>query len=314
MQYGLATYQADDATRPAFVFEGRLVDLSDVVALTDGDGDRDLNWMSSGGLNAIFRKWDEVGKELDILASRAMEELDGGNLSTVSDDVRVMAPIEPERIFCAASNYIEHADEMGTVLAAKSESNPYIFMKPPSCVIGNGDTVVKPAGCEMLDWEVELAVVIGRRCRHVSVSDSLEVVAGYTIINDVSARDLNVRDDYPFKFDWFQGKCHDTFGPLGPWIVPSSSFGDPHNVRLQLDVNGETMQDGNTNKLIFNIAEQISYLSNILTLEPGDVIASGTPDGVGMGRGIFLKPGDIMVASIDGIGTLTNPVVGHGGS
>jgi 2-keto-4-pentenoate hydratase/2-oxohepta-3-ene-1,7-dioic acid hydratase in catechol pathway len=161
----------------------------------------------------------------------------------------------------------------------------------------------------MLDWEVELGAVIGRRCRHLSVDEAMDVIAGYTIVNDVSARDLNMRDDFPFKFDWFRGKSYDTFGPMGPWIVPASCFGNPHDVRLTLKVNDEVMQDGNTNQMIFNIAEQIAYLSNVLTLEPGDVIATGTPDGVGMGRGVYLKGGDVMIASVERIGSLTNRVV-----
>jgi len=312
MQYGLATYRIEGETLPALVFGGRLVDVARASASIDKDSVR--NPFQGRGLDQIFEGWGDVNEELDAFAAEVAGQLDQGNVELLPDDVELMAPITPKRMFCAASNYVEHADEMGTVLAEKSESSPYIFMKAPSCVIGDKGSVVKPTKCEMLDWEVELAVIIGYRCRHIPVSDALSVVAGYTIVNDVSARDLNVRDDYPFKFDWFQGKCHDTFGPLGPWIVPALCFGDPHNVGLQLDVNGKRMQDGNTNKLIFNISEQISYLSEILTLEPGDVIASGTPDGVGMGRGVFLKPGDVMVATIDGIGTLTNPVVSSDGN
>ena len=157
--------------------------------------------------------------------------------------------------------------------------------------------------------EPELAVVIGKPGRHIALEDALDYVAGYTVLNDVSARDLNRRTDYPFKHDWFRGKSFDTFGPLGPWLVPRACIAEPQNLRMRLTVNGETMQDGNTSEMIFSVAEQIHYLSSILTLQPGDVIATGTPTGVGMGRGIYLKPGDVMVASIDGIGSIENPLV-----
>lgn len=303
--FGLASYRVPEGIRPALAFDGRLVDLETAARAASASP---TDWLA-GGLDGIFRNWGTTESKLDELASRTVELFGAGKLEALPSDTRPTAPFTPVRMFCAASNYVEHAEEMGTVLAAKVNSNPFIFMKAPSCVVGDGDAVVKPSGCEMLDWEVELGAVIGTRCRNVSVEKALDVVAGYTIVNDVTARDLNVRDDFPFKFDWFQGKSWDTFGPLGPRVVPASRFGDPHDVALRLSVNDEMMQDGSTDKLIFNVAEQIAYLSRILTLQPGDVIATGTPDGVGMGRGVFLKAGDIMAATIDGIGTLTNPVV-----
>jgi 2-keto-4-pentenoate hydratase/2-oxohepta-3-ene-1,7-dioic acid hydratase in catechol pathway len=165
-----------------------------------------------------------------------------------------------------------------------------------------------PPETRQLDWEIELAAVIGKRCRRVSVERALDAVAGYTIVNDISARDLNVRSDYPFKFDWFQGKCHDTFAPFGPWIVPAWQIPDPQDVHLKLEVNGQVMQEDTSHNLIWTVREQIAYLSTIVTLEPGDVVATGTPTGVGMGRGIFLKDGDRLAATIRGIGTLANRV------
>jgi 2-keto-4-pentenoate hydratase/2-oxohepta-3-ene-1,7-dioic acid hydratase in catechol pathway len=175
-------------------------------------------------------------------------------------------------------------------------------------VIGPGDLIRKPPETEKLDWEIELAAVIGRPGRRIAVEGALDHVAGYAIVNDISARDLNVRGDYPFKFDWFQGKCHDTFAPFGPWIVPAWSITDPQALDMHLTVNGQDMQKDNTRNMIWSLREQIAYLSTIVRLEAGDVIATGTPTGVGMGRGIFLKPGDVVSASIAGIGTLTNTV------
>ena len=219
------------------------------------------------------------------------------------------APIRPTRIFCAAANYIEHAKEMGTVLASKAQSKPYMFLKLQDTVIGPGDDIIKPPETAKLDWEVELAVVIGRQARRIGVAEALDYVAGYTVLNDVSARDLNSRTDYPFKFDWFQGKCWDSFAPLGPWIVPAWLIADPQALSLKLSVNGKVMQQDTTGHMIWNVREQISYLSQILTLRPGDVIATGTPTGVGMARGIFLKDGDTVEAVVEGVGALTNRVV-----
>jgi 2-keto-4-pentenoate hydratase/2-oxohepta-3-ene-1,7-dioic acid hydratase in catechol pathway len=219
------------------------------------------------------------------------------------------APFRPERIFCAAANYIEHANEMGSALAGKSDSKPYMFIKLRNTIIGSGEAIKMPPETSKLDWEIELAAVIGRGGRRVPVTQALDHVAGYAIINDISARDLNVRADYPFKFDWFQGKCHDTFAPFGPWIVPASAVPDPQTLTMELKVNDQTMQKDSTANMIWTVREQIAYLSTIVTLEPGDVIATGTPTGVGMARGIFLQAGDVVSASIDGIGTLTNRVV-----
>jgi len=175
-------------------------------------------------------------------------------------------------------------------------------------VLAPNGSILMPPETSQLDWEIELAAVIGTRCRRITAERALDAVAGYSIVNDVSARDLNMRSDYPFKFDWFQGKCHDTFAPFGPWIVPAWQIPDPQKVALRLDVNDQPMQQDTTANMIWTVREQIAYLSTIVTLEPGDVIATGTPTGVGMGRGIFLKAGDRIAATIDGIGTLANDV------
>ena len=232
-----------------------------------------------------------------------------GELKPIDDGAaRLVAPLNPPRIFGTASNYIEHAAEMQTVLAAKEESSPYIFLKASTSVIGTGQTVLIPPETEKPDWEVELGVVIGKHGRRIKKENALAHIAGYTIVNDVSARDMNQRTDYPFKHDWFRGKSWDTFCPMGPWFVPKSCINDLHQLPLKLKLNGKLMQDGNTSELIWNVFEQIEYLSSILTLEPGDVIMTGTPAGVGKGRGIFLKPGDVMECDIEGIGSIRNPV------
>ena len=197
---------------------------------------------------------------------------------------------------------------MQTKLAAKAESEPYIFLKTIESVVGPGDTVTVPPQVSRPDWEVELGVVLGRSGKNVPVDAAHDLIAGYTIVNDVSARDRTRRSDFPFSHDWFRGKSFESFTPLGPVFVPRDCLGDPHAIRLGLKINGEAMQDGNTSEMIFDIYEQIAYLSTILELRAGDLIASGTPAGVGMGRGVFLKDGDVMDAWVDGIGELRNPV------
>ncbi|MCC7040060.1 MAG: fumarylacetoacetate hydrolase family protein [Burkholderiales bacterium] len=300
----LATYRAATGLAPALAVDHQPYALE--AAVRAGLAGVEPTWLS-GGVGAMVRDWSRVGPWL-TRAGPALAELAARGKVTPVAASALAAPYVPDKIFCAASNFIEHANEMGTVLAAKSESKPYMFLKLANTVIGPGEAIRMPPETTMLDWEIELAAVIGTRCRRIKVEDALSVVAGYTIVNDVSARDLNMRSDYPFKFDWFQGKCHDTFAPLGPWIVPASQIPDPQAVHLKLDVNTTTMQDDTAANMIWTVREQIAYLSTIVTLEPGDVIATGTPTGVGMGRNVYLKHGDLVTATIDGIGTIANRV------
>lgn len=297
-----ASYHSGSVIRPALMVDGGLYDLETIREA--GIPVPQADWIAVNVVG-FFEGLCEGALDWDLVAAGV---LDRGVKPVANGTQCLAAPFRPHRIFCAASNYVDHADEMGTVLAAKAESKPYMFLKLQNCVIGDNDTIHPPAETKQLDWEVELAAVIGRRARHVSVQDALGHVAAYSIVNDVTARDMNVRSDYPFKFDWFQGKCHDGFAPFGPCLVPAARIPDPQKVRMQLTVNGEPMQDGSAAEMIWKVNEQIAYLSTIVTLEPGDVIATGTPTGVGMGRGIFLKSGDVMKASIDGIGSLTNKI------
>jgi len=301
----IARYQAaDNKQRLALVIDEQLYDLAAMSAAGIGEG-----W-SDHGIGALLSDWQRYAPELKSGFSEAERLARGGKLNALENSaIRVLSPFRPERIFCAASNYIEHANEMGTVVAAKADSKPYMFLKLRNTVIGPGDEIRLPPETSQLDWEIELAAVIGTAGRRISAARALDHVAGYSIVNDISARDLNVRGDYPFKFDWFQGKCHDTFAPFGPWIVPAWSIAEPQALDMRLTVNGEEMQKDSTRNMIWTLREQIAYLSTVVTLEPGDVIATGTPTGVGMGRGIYLKPGDVVSASIDGIGTLINTVV-----
>ncbi|GER14957.1 fumarylacetoacetate hydrolase family protein [Variovorax boronicumulans] len=302
----LATYRRAGGLAPALVIDSQLYDLE--AARAAGLPPLPETWVTQG-VEAMLRDWANAQTWLRDATPIAAALAASGAIRPVADGAAaVAAPFVPSRIFCAASNYASHANEMGTVLAAKSQSKPYMFLKLSNTVIGNGETIQMPPETSKLDWEVELAAVIGKRCRRISVEDALDAVACYTIVNDISARDLNIRGDYPFKHDWFQGKCHDTFAPIGPWLVPAWQIPDPQAVQMRLDVNDEPMQQDSTANMIWTVREQIAYLSTIVTLEPGDVIATGTPTGVGMGRGIYLNAGDRLVASIEGIGRLSNQV------
>jgi 2,4-diketo-3-deoxy-L-fuconate hydrolase len=200
-------------------------------------------------------------------------------------------------------NYRDHAGE-ATVAPPTS---PILFAKWSTCLVAAGEPIVIPRGIDEVDWEAELAVIIGRRASNVSVDDALDFVSGYTCMNDVSARRAQREDG-----QWTRAKSFDTFGPIGPRVVPAADIPDPQVLSIRARVNGETMQDSNTSEMIFPVAELIAYISAGITLEPGDVITTGTPSGVGAFRPtpIFLQPGDVVDIEIEGIGILSNPVVG----
>jgi len=307
--HAIATYEQSGQARPALVLGEELFDLAALVQAARGAG---LAVGEMTSVAALLQSWESQSGQLRALAEAVPGLRKAGAIHPLQGGYTLAVPFVPGRIFATASNYYEHAAEMGTELAPRTESSPYCFMKAESSVTATETDVVMPGGTEKLDWEVELAVVIGRTCKDVPVERAYEVIAGYTVFNDISARDLNRRTDYPFKHDWFRGKSFDTFGPMGPWIVPRDCIAEPQKLRMRLQVNGDVMQDGTAEGMIFNIAEQIAYLSSILTLKPGDLIATGTPDGVGMGRGVYLKPGDEMVASIERIGSIRNKVVASG--
>jgi 2-keto-4-pentenoate hydratase/2-oxohepta-3-ene-1,7-dioic acid hydratase in catechol pathway len=220
-----------------------------------------------------------------------------------SQDAYWFAPVpRPGKIVCVGLNYRDHAAESGLAVPA----TPVIFSKFSSCVIAPGEPVVVPRTSEKVDYEAELAVVIGRHAKHVNADHAYDYVLGYTAFNDVTARDFQFGDG-----QWQRGKSCDTFAPMGPTIVTTDEIPDPHTLRITLKVNGNTMQDSNTNQLIFRIPQLIEFITQSISLEPGDVIATGTPAGVGFARKppVFLKPGDVMDVEIEKIGGLGHPVV-----
>jgi 2-keto-4-pentenoate hydratase/2-oxohepta-3-ene-1,7-dioic acid hydratase in catechol pathway len=198
--------------------------------------------------------------------------------------------------------------------AGDARWNPYMFLKSPTAVIAEGETIRLPAGRDQIDWECELGVVIGRTASQVPIQNAADVIFGYTIENDVS--DRGGRGDDRYGSDWLVGKSHDTFAPMGPFIVPKEFAGDPRKLKVTFTLNGQLMQDATTALMIHDVFEQVAYASNILTLRPGDVIATGSPAGVGSARKppIFFKPGDVSVCTYEGIGTLTNTVAATGRS
>lgn len=219
-----------------------------------------------------------------------------------SSDAYWFAPVpRPGKIVCIGMNYRDHAHELQ--LGVPNE--PTIFSKFPSCVIAPGEAVIIPPGSTQVDYEAELAVVIGRRATQVSADRAYDYVQGYTAFNDVTARDFQFGD-----LQWQRGKSCDTFAPMGPTIVTTDEIPDPHALRITLTLNGTVMQDSNTSELIFRVPELIAFITRNITLEPGDIIATGTPAGVGFARKppVFLKPGDAMAVDIERIGQLGNPI------
>jgi 2-keto-4-pentenoate hydratase/2-oxohepta-3-ene-1,7-dioic acid hydratase in catechol pathway len=231
------------------------------------------------------------------------------------DSVQLQAPItRPPKLLAAAANYQSHITESGAHEVDKSRIIPKLFIKPSSAIVDPGAALQLPSVSHTVDWELELAVVIGRRCRDVPLGDALGVVAGYSIINDVSARtmDWGLDDREPSDwndfFDWLNGKWLDGFAPMGPWLLTADEVTDPQALQLELRVNGEVKQHASTRDMIFGVAELVSFASRFMTLEPGDVFATGTPSGVGDTTGTYLRSGDVMEGTIDGLGVLRTPV------
>jgi 2-keto-4-pentenoate hydratase/2-oxohepta-3-ene-1,7-dioic acid hydratase in catechol pathway len=258
-----------------------------------------LAWFDLDGpwFQAARRAYEEIESKKSNF-ERAVEE---GALIEASK-VRLLAPVpRPGKLICIGLNYRDHAAESNMAIPER----PVVFSKFTTSVIAPNEPVVLPKESEQVDYEAELAVVIGRTAKRVDRSRALEYVLGYTIVNDVSARDFQFADG-----QWQRGKSCDTFAPMGNAIVTKDVVTDPHNLAIRLRLNGNTMQDSNTNQLIFGVPELISFLSETITLEPGDVIATGTPPGVGFARKppVYLKNGDVMEVEIEKLGILSNPV------
>ena len=249
-----------------------------------------------------MREFLEAG---DNAISRARAVIDRGDHAISETDVSIHAPIDnPEKIICIGLNYADHAAESGMPIP----DEPIVFSKYASSIIGPDENIVAPSASSQVDYEVELVVVIGKRGRNISEEDALNHVAGYMVGHDVSARDYQLEKP---GAQWMMGKTFDTFAPIGPDLVTTDDVPDPHNLGIRCILNGETVQDSNTSQLIFGVPKLIAYLTHVFTLAPGDLIFTGTPPGVGMGREpqLWLKHGDHVICEIDGLGRLENPVV-----
>jgi ureidoglycolate lyase len=243
----------------------------------------------------------------DLLTPQGLEKLRGidpASLPAVNGNPRLGACIaNVGKVVCVGLNYTDHAKETGSPIPKE----PVLFMKATSSINGPNDEIVQPKGSTKLDWEVELGIVIGTRCRYVAVHDALKHVAGYCVVNDVSEREFQIERGG----QWMKGKSADTFAPMGPWVVTADEVPDPQKLELFCEVNGKRMQNGTTANMIFPVAHNVSYISHFMTLEPGDVIPTGTPAGVGLGMKppLFLKPGDTVRLGITGLGEQQQKVV-----
>jgi len=245
------------------------------------------------------------------------DEADLGVIRQPVETVQLLVPVpRPNKLFLLAGNYAKHIEEGGGIAAERAETFPYVFMKPPTTTLTNpGDPVRIPqVSSATTDWELELAIVIGKGGKGISEADALAHVAGYTVINDISDRKFRPNPDRKARekdgfFDWLHGKWHDSFCPCGPCITSSHAIADPQQLKLTLSVNGTVRQDSSTAHQIFPVAAIIEFISSFVTLEPGDMISTGTPDGVGNTTGTYLQPGDEVEAVISEIGRLVSPVV-----
>lgn len=278
----IARFRHDDRESLGAVVEDRIVDFAGTGLPTDT-----LELLEAGA-TAIDAAAEATG--------RAVRAIDLGA-------VELLAPIQrPPKFLAIGLNYADHVAESGQ----DPPTVPIFFNKQSTCVVGPGEPIQVPRASSLVDYEGELGVVIGRRCRHVSASEAISVVAGYVIVNDVSVRDWQLRSP-----TMTMGKSFDTHGPIGPWLTTRDEIADPHDLALRTLVNGEVMQDASTNEMIVDIPHQIEHLTTAFSLEPGDVIATGTPAGVGIVRHppVLLKRGDLVRIEIEGLGFLENPVI-----
>ncbi len=257
------------------------------------------------------QRWQQMMAQLREI------DADASSPKIATSEVQLLPPLaHPPKLLLLAGNYAEHVREQGGVATERERTFPYVFMKPPSTtLVGSGVAFTIPAHSpHKLDHEVELGVIIGRPIKQATIDEARQSIAGYTVINDISdrgyrpnpQRETRPRDTF---FDWQHGKWHDGSCPCGPCITLADAIADPHQLQLKLSIDGDVRQDGNTSQMIFSIYELIQFISNIMTLEPGDIISTGTPSGVGNATGRYLQRGTTMLAEIEGIGQLVTPCI-----
>jgi 2,4-didehydro-3-deoxy-L-rhamnonate hydrolase len=301
----LATYHHGATTQVGVVLDDRIYDLAKCLAATDGD-------VTIAASTLAFLAG---GDEAVAAAQTAIENVqDDPALVQPLSAIKLAAPLPcPGKLLCLAGNYAAHIQEGGGTYVGKEKMIPRFFSKPCSTVIATGEAIRVPASTGFADWELELAVVIGKSGRDLTAEQAEDYIAGYTIFNDISARQLTFRQNLPqqegdYYFDWLVGKWLDTFGPMGPWITLKDEVPHPDQLAMKLWLNGELQQDANTGQMIFSPAEAISFISQFVTLHPGDIISTGTPAGVGSSKKLRLNPGDQIRGEIEGLGVLENTV------
>jgi len=314
--YSLAIFSAPGGTPMAgLVVEGKIYPAAEAVAAAFGESKRGFDTML-----AILEQWETSEPELTVTAAKlgdASIRVEG----VVFEEAKLYAPVlYPSAVYGSGANYTDHMEEMASILHVSIENPkelgqlPWHFVKTArSTVVGPGAKVEIPSYSSMIDWEIELAAIVGKTAHRVKVEDALNHIAGYTIANDLSARDhvkrAGVKADSPFGYDWLSQKCFDGSCPLGPTLVPARCIPNPLDLSMKLWVNDVLKQDSSTSRMIFNIAEQVAYLSSRTTLYPGDVILTGTPAGVGMARREFLKRRDVVRLEIEGLGVLEHTIL-----
>ena len=295
----LVTYESDNKWRAGVIVDDNVVDST--VAALAANIDFDTEWISNRQIIQLTEnQQSRLERAAWDVADARNSDLDVFPIATA----RLGPPIpDPDKIICLGLNYRSHAEEAGFAIPKV----PILFGKFRNALTGPASPIILPSLSEEIDYECELAVVVGKQCKNVTVDEALNYVAGYMALNDVSARDLQMRTG-----QWLSGKTLDTFAPCGPALVVNE-ISDPQTLDISTRVNGQTLQQSNTRNMIFSVAETIAYITQLMTLEAGDIIATGTPEGVGFKRNppIFLCDGDIVEVEVEGIGTLRNPVIGN---
>jgi len=324
--FKLATYAtAGGGQFPAIVLGDDAIAIGPAYrAYRDSQAGRAGALGATDSLTAMLEDWDANFAVLQAMV--AFIEKEGiasprlaGATAKISS-LRPKAPVErPGKILNAAQNFQEHVNEMiragmspadRQFTGERDSSHPYMFLKASDSLAGAYDDIAIPQGMTKIDWEAELCIAIGRAGKRIPASRALQHIAGFLTGNDVSCRDMQMRPDRPgLRSDWYGGKCHDGFAPMGPYLVPRAFVPDHMKLRIQLLVNGETKQDGNTSQFIYSPEEQMEFASSVLTLRPGDLFYCGTCGGVGQGTNTFLKAGDVMETEIEGLGRMRNRLV-----
>ncbi len=313
----ISRYEQDNQIKLGFYFDSYVVELAAAAEAYNEANGTAVDFSDTSCILTYLPPSGSNAGDAESVASWLADSEINDTLKTCCDTIQLLVPIaRPNKLFLLAGNYSAHVQEGGEQAIERAETFPYVFMKPPTTTLTNpGQPIQIPkVNPNEVDWELELAIVIGKRGKHISEAEALDYVAGYTVVNDISDRAYHPfpnrkersRDAF---FDWMHGKWHDSFCPCGPCIATPTSIPDPQTLDLKLSLNDELRQDSTTALQVFPVAAVIEFISQSVTLEPGDIISTGTPDGVGKTTGTFIKAGDTLHASISGIGTLSSPAV-----